>query len=287
MQASRAAAKRSAQQTIRDLLNPQRLVSSIADNRELIWQLGRREIKERYAGSVLGVGWALLTPLATLGVYTLVFGVIFQARWAQAETNSIADVAIILFAGMLAYNVFGETVSQAPSLITSRPNYVKKVVFPLEILALTTLLGSLFHSLMAVGILILLNLATTGDISDTLWLLPLPYVPLLAMTAGTTWFLAAFGVFYRDLGNLIGIVVQLLFFLTPILYPLSAVPESLQPFVRLNPLTSVVEDFRRILLWNLTPDWPWLALSTVLSLVFAFMGYACFMSLRRAFADVL
>lgn len=280
-------ATRSARREIREFLNPRHLLASVARNRELIWQLSRREVRQRYQGSFLGIGWALITPLATLGVYTLVFGVIFSARWEQTEADGVVGYAIILFAGMIAYNVFGETIGSAPSLVASRPNYVKKVVFPLEILTLTTLAGALFHSLIGVGIIAVLSLLTTGTVSSTIWMLPLAYIPLLAMTAGLTWILAAIGVFYRDLDNLIGIVVQLLFFLTPILYPLSAVPESIRPLMRLNPLTTIVEDFRRILLWGLPPNWEWLALNTVLSAAVALLGYTCFMALRRAFADVL
>ncbi len=287
MNRSETSPTEAARQEIRELLNPTNLLNSLTRNRDLLWQLSVREVRGRYQGSILGTGWALITPLATLGVYTLVFGVILKARWEQAESEGVAAFAIVLFAGMVAYNLFGETVGRAASLVVSRPNFVTKVVFPLEILPLTSLVAALIHSLIGVGIVVALRLVTTGEVSTTVWLLPLAYVPLLAFTAGLSWMLAAFGVFYRDLENIMSIVVQLLFFLTPILYPLSAVPDSLQPLLRLNPLTAVVEDFRRILLWDLPPDWLLLAINTTLSLAVAMLGYTCFMALRRAFADVL
>ncbi len=271
---------------IRKHLDPRHLLSTLARNRDLIRQLSSREIRERYQGSLLGVGWALLTPLATLAVYTLVFGFIFRARWDQGETG-IASFATVLFAGMVAYNVFGESLARASSLVRSHPNYVKKVVFPLEILPVTTISAALFHSLIGVTIVLVLRWFTNGTVSATVWLLPLAYVPLVAFTLGLSWLLAAVGVFYRDLDSLTPIALNLLFFLTPILYPLTAVPEPLRTFVRANPLSSVVEDFRRTLLWSSAPDWQWLAINTAASLLVALFGYTAFMALRRAFSDVL
>ena len=269
-------------------MNPARLLATVAKNRDLIWQLSTREVRERYQGSLLGIGWALLTPLATLTVYTLVFGIIFRARWDKGGDDSgIATFATILFAGMVAYNVFGESLVRAPALVRSQPNFVKKVIFPLEILPITTISAAAFHSLIGVGIVIALRLVTAGTVSTTIWLLPLAYVPLVAFTLGVSWLLAAAGVFFRDLNSLIPIVVNLLFFLTPILYPLSAVPEPLHTLARINPLTAIVEDFRRTLLWGLPPSWEWLAINTAHSLVVALLGYTAFMAMRRGFSDVL
>jgi lipopolysaccharide transport system permease protein len=267
--------------------SPWRLIVHFAERRELIWQFTLREVQGRYRGSYLGILWALITPLFMLIVYTFVFSVIFGAKWTGSESESFMDFALILFSGMIAFNVFSDCVTRAPTLIIGNPNYVKKVVFPLEILPMSVLGSAVIHSLMSLGIVLVGLLLSTGKLYWTLLYLPLVYLPLAALTLGISWLLASLGVFIRDIGNFIGVVITLLFFLTPIIYPISAVPEFLRPVFQLNPLSVIVEDFRRVVMWGQPPDWPWLGGVILLSGLVMLGGYMWFMKIKRAFADVV
>lgn len=283
-----AAARRSARREIRRLGDPRRLAAGLARNRELLWQLTRREALGRYRGSYLGVAWALLTPLASLAVYTFVFTWVFETRWpVDPGSDGLGGFALILFTGMVAYNIFGESLVNSPYAVTRNPNYVTKVVFPLEILPLTLVGAAVFHSFIGIAVIVAARLILEGELSTTIFYLPLVYLPLVAFTAGVSWVVASLGVFLRDIGHMANVAVHLLFFLTPILYPVSALPAALQPWMRLNPLATTVEDFRRVVLWNQPPDWSWWGISVVGALAVMLAGYTCFMALRRAFADVI
>jgi lipopolysaccharide transport system permease protein len=268
-------------------LQPLKMIHNLWTRRYLIWQFTLREVQYRYRGSYLGVLWSLITPLLMLLVYTFVFSVIFRVRWTDSASESFMDFALILFSGLIAFNVFSECITRAPLLIVGTPNYVKKVVFPLEILPVSVLGSAMFHSFVSLGIVLAGLLISSGRLHWTLLYLPLAYLPLIALTLGLSWLLASLGVFIRDIGNFIGIAIQLLFFLTPIIYPISAVPEVVRPIFQLNPLTVIVENFRRVVMWGLSPDWPWLGGMTLISGLIMLGGYMWFMKIKRAFADVI
>jgi lipopolysaccharide transport system permease protein len=222
-----------------------------------------------------------------LTVYTLVFGVIFQSRWPQARSDSLADFALILFAGLSAYSCFSETVSRAAGSIVSVPNYVKKVIFPLEVLPVSILGAALFHMLVSIGVLLVAHLALGGGMPWTVILLPLVSLPLIFLALGIAWFVASLGVYIRDVGQAIGIVLQVMFFLTPIFYSIEIIPEPFRTLVLLNPMAPVTENFRRVLLWGQLPSFPgtlWWILGTGVVMM---LGYAWFMKTRKGFADVL
>jgi lipopolysaccharide transport system permease protein len=268
-------------------LNPVGLFYNLYLNRDLLRQFTRREIEGRYRGSYLGIVWSMLLPLMMLGIYTFVFSVIFKARWQGNTDAGQGEFAVTLFAGLIAFNIFSECVSRAPTSITANPNYVKKVVFPLEILAASTLGAALFHSLISIAILLVATLLIMGTLSVTIVLLPLAMLPLIGLCLGLGWFLASLGVYVRDTAYAIGIVTQVLFFMSAIFYPVSAVPESLQPIMYLNPLTTIVEGFRRVLIWNQPLDWiPWLVV-TLVSGAMLLLGYTWFMKTKSGFADVV
>jgi lipopolysaccharide transport system permease protein len=267
--------------------NPLTMVRSLWGYRDLLRQFTVREVMGRYKGSYLGFLWSLLTPLFMLMVYTFVFSVVFKATWGASPSESRAEFALTLFCGLIAFNVFSECLNRAPGLIVSSPNYVKKVVFPLEILPLSVVGAALIHSLISLVVLSLGILVFVGAIPWTVIYLPLVYLPLIGLCLGLSWFLASLGVFLRDTGYLVGVALQVLFFMTPIIYPISAVPAVLQPILRLNPLSSIVEDFRRVMMWGQSPDWPWWGAVTLLSGLVAMAGYVWFMKLKRAFADVV
>lgn len=268
-------------------LNPAHLARSLWRHRELIRQFTRREIEGRYRGSFLGLIWSFINPLVLLLIYTFVFGVIFKSRWPNARSDRLSEFAVTLFCGMTAFNIFGETISRAPSLIVGVPSYVKKVVFPLEILVVSTLGAALFHALVGLGILIAAHLVTGGTLGWTIVLLPLALTPLFGLSLGFGWFLASLGVFVRDIGYTIALVVQVLFFLTPIFYAVDQIPEPFHSAILLNPLTAIVDNVRRVTLWNQPPDWLALALALVSSIAIMLLGYAWFMKTKKAFADVI
>ncbi|GAB4216384.1 MAG: ABC transporter permease [Roseiflexaceae bacterium] len=268
-------------------LNPLTLARSLWQQRSLIWQFSQRDVVGRYKGSFLGIFWSLVNPLALLLIYTFVFGVVFQSRWPQARTTSLAEFALITFCGLMVHNVFAETLVRAPLLIVNVPNYVKKVVFPLEVLAVSSLGGALFHGGISLAILLGALLLTNGGIAWTLPLLPLVLLPLVFLSLGLSWFLASLGVFIRDIGHSITLAVQVLFFLTPIFYPLEAIPEPFQTLIRLNPMSAIVGNTRAVVLWGQLPDWTSLTVWTLIGGAVMVLGYTWFMKSRRAFADVI
>ena len=256
--------------------------------RVLIWQLIQRELGQRYRGSYLGFLWSIITPLFMLLIYTFVFSGIFKASWqVNGPDTSTSDFALILFAGLMPFNVFSEVGNRASLLVISVPNYVKKVVFPLEVLSVVSLGVAIIQSLIGIALLVIANLIIHSSVSPTLFLLPLAYLPLIFLCLGVSWFLASLGVFIRDLSQGIPIVVQVLFFLSPIVYPLEMVPANLRPILLANPLTSIIEGFRQVTLWGGPLPWVDWAVITLLMLIFAGLGYFWFARTKKGFADVL
>lgn len=271
-------------------LNPISLGRNLWHQRSLIRQFIRREIEGRYRGSFLGLFWSFVNPLVMLLIYTFVFGVIFKARWPQAKSNSLGEFAVVLFCGLIAFNTFSECVNRSSGLIVTVPNYVKKVVFPLEILPVSVLGSALFHLLVSLSILMVANLLISGTVYWTLLLLPLVALPLIFLSLGLAWFLASLGVFVRDVTYTVTLAVQVLFFMTPIVYSvdtLKNIPSPIQIIMRLNPLASIVENFRRVVLWGLQPSWLGLALWLLGTGTIMVLGYAWFMKTKKAFADVI
>jgi lipopolysaccharide transport system permease protein len=271
----------------RQYASPVRMVQSLWAHRELIGQFIKRATLQRYKGSYLGIFWSFVTPVVMLLVYTFVFSVIFKARWEGAITDSHAEFALALFAGLIAFNIFSESITAAPGLIISNPNYVKKVIFPLEILTVSSLGAALINSLFSLTILLIGSVLILGHISLTLPFLPLMYLPLIFLCLGLSWFLASLGVFIRDIGHLLGVAVQILFFLTPIFYPISSIPEGYRFIVYLNPLTFIVNHFRRVILFNQMPDWDEFVVITAITFVVCMLGYIWFMKSKKTFADVV
>jgi lipopolysaccharide transport system permease protein len=263
-------------------------------NATLTINLIQREIAGRYRGSVLGIIWSLLTPLFMLAVYTFVFGTVFGARWADESAasgrhgeHSTAEFAIILFAGLIVFQLFAEVINRAPTLILSNANYVKKVVFPLEILPVVALGSALFHAGVSLLVLLAFRLAVLGDVPLTALLLPIVLVPFCLMVLGLSWFIAALGVYYRDINQFLGTLVTALMFLSPIFFPVSALPEWIRAWVALNPITFPVEEARAVLIFGRMPDIPGLVIYMAAGLAIAVLGYMWFEKTRKGFADVL
>ncbi|MFA0995209.1 MULTISPECIES: ABC transporter permease [Pseudomonas syringae group] len=265
---------------------PIRLVASLWTNRSLISQMTKREVIGRYRGSVMGLAWSFFNPVLMLAVYTFVFSEIFSARWVGVDTGK-GGFAILLFVGMIVHGLFAECANRAPSLVMSNSNYVKKVVFPLEILPVITLGSALFHSCISLIVLVIAQLLITHTLFWTALLFPLILVPLILGTLGISWFLASLGVYLRDVGHVITVLTTVLLFLSPVLYPVAALPEVYRPWLQMNPLTYIIEESRSVLLFGNLPHWDSLGIAIAIGAVIAAMGFWFFQKTRKGFADVI
>ena len=263
------------------------LARSLWRNRQLIVQMTKREVVGRYKGSVMGLAWSFFNPVFMLTVYTFVFSVVFKARWGVGGEESKTQFALVLFVGMIVHGLFAEVLNRAPGLILSNVNYVKKVVFPLEILPAVSIGAALFHSLISLGVLLIAFVLFNGYLHWTAILAPLVVLPLVILTLGLAWMLASLGVFLRDVGQTIGIITMVMMFLAPVFYPVTALPEEFRPWLMANPLTFIIEQAREVLIWGHVPDWTGLGTYTVVAIAIAWAGYAWFQKTRKGFADVL
>lgn len=265
---------------------PQEVLASAWRERGLISTLIKRDVLGRYRGSALGILWSFFNPLLMLGVYTFVFSAVFRARW-QNEGESKTEFALILFAGLLVFNLFSECVIRAPSLVLSNVNYVKKVLFPLEILPLISLGSALFHTTISTGVWLIFYILFFGSPPLTVLLFPVVIAPLLLFVLGLSWLFASLGVYLRDVAQVIGIITTALMFLSPVFYPASALPQRYATVLRLNPLTSVIEQTRDVLIWGRPPQINVLSIEIAVGALLAWAGFAWFQKTRKGFADVL
>jgi lipopolysaccharide transport system permease protein len=235
--------------------------------------------------TMFGLLWSFINPLLMLAVYTFVFSTIFKVRWGSTPAGKL-DFALMVFAGMLLFIMFGEVLSRAPRLIQDNANYVKRVIFPLDILPLTAVGAAFFHSLVGLAVLTLFVAANQG-LSLSILALPLVLLPYLLMLTGLAWLFSAIGVYFRDLAQTVSLIVAVLQFVSPVFYPVEAVPEAWRSWLSISPLTLPIEQLRTILLTGAWPEWISLCGYSLISLACALGGLAVFSLLRRGFADVL
>ncbi|RUX75751.1 ABC transporter permease [Mesorhizobium sp. M7A.F.Ca.US.006.04.2.1] len=258
---------------------------------QLSVSLIRREVVGRYRGSALGLLWSLLNPLFMLAVYTFVFGVVMKSRWTmpdqQSATHSTGEFAVVLFCGLIVFQFFAEVISLSPSLIVGNANYVKKIVFPIQILPVVASGAALFHA--AVSLLVLLAFAyiVFGGIPATVILAPVVFAPLIVLVLGMAWILASIGVYFRDMSQIVTPLVTATMFLSPVFFQRTSLPTWLQPWLSLNPLAIPVESFRDVVLFGVQPNWAALGNYSMVAIATAFFGYQFFQKTRRGFADVL
>lgn len=269
-------------------LDPGAMVRRLWASRELTWQFASRRVRARYKGQALGAAWSIADPLITLAIYTFVFGLVLQRASAGGE-GGIARFALEVFAGIITFNLFRETVGPAPTLVVSQPNFVKKVVYPLETLPVSQLLVALFNYAtgLAVWIVGYAVFSSTHVPQPGLVLVPLVLLPVALLALGVSWVLASLGVFLRDLRTPTGSVLHMLFFLSAIFYRLEDVPESYRWLIALNPLAQSVEAARAVMFGEGLPHWGWWSGMTGAGVLMSLLGYAFFMKSRRAFADVI
>jgi lipopolysaccharide transport system permease protein len=262
------------------------LFKGLIVNRRLIYTLTKREVISRYRGSVLGLLWSFFTPVLMLVVYTFVFSVVFQAKWSEGQTSKSA-FALVLFSGLIIFNLFSECINRAPTAIIVNSNYVKKVIFPLEILPWVNLFAALFHFAVSCVVWIAFYIFEVGMPHLTILLMPFIMLPLILMIMGLSWFLASLGVYLRDVSQLVGIITMVLMFLSPIFFPTSALPESVRPLLLLNPLAHFIEQTRDVMYWGRIPELkPWLT-GLIVNAVIAWAGFLWFQKTRKGFADVI
>jgi lipopolysaccharide transport system permease protein len=266
--------------------NPIHITKHLFGHRYLIAQLTRRDVLLKYRGSYLGIGWSFLYPLLLLAAFTFVFGKVLGSRWPQSEGHGGAPLSLIMYCGLIVFNVFSEVAGAAPRLIQGYQSYVKKIVFPVEILPVVLVATACTHAVINLVIL-LLAVALMGNMHITLLLIPIVMLPMVFFAFGIAWLLAAAGVFIRDLSHVMPVFIQIFMFLSPVFYAVSTVPEYLHWFYWINPLSAVIEDLRIVALSGEMPNWGKWILTLLVSLITAIVGYASFQRGREEFADAL
>lgn len=252
----------------------------------LTWEMAKREILGRYRGASLGLIWALLGPLLMVVVYTIAFGGVLKARWPTVG-DSPSNFTLILFVGLIVHALFAETLTRGPTLVTGNPNYVKRIIFPLELLPWPMLLSALFHLAMNFAVFAGFHLILVGPLPWTVVLTPLVLVPAAVLLLGLALFLSALGVYFRDITQVMGPLATAMLFLSSAIIPVDSLPDQYRTVFELNPLTFIIDQVRNVALWGVLPDWVGLGRYLAASLGFAFAGSLWFQSTRRGFADVL
>ena len=256
-------------------------------NRGIIWQFTKRAVESRYRGSILGLLWSFIHPLMMLFIYTFVFSIVFKARWNIATDNLTGSFPVVMFAGMMMYNIFQEAVLLSCSSVTGNQNLVKKVVFSVEVLPMSQCLTTFILSLAWLPLLIISALLVFKELHWTVILFPIVILPLLFFTLGVSFFVSSLSVFIRDMQYVVGIVLQVLFFMTPVFYPVENVPERFRIILEVNPLSNILMQGRQVLLFGEIPNALIYFKSLLLSLVVLHLGYMWFRTTKKGFADVL
>ena len=269
-------------------LNPWMPVSMASRQYSLFLMMVRNNILAKFRHSVLGFFWLFIPPLCILLIYVYMFSVIFKLKWPDADITSRWSFGLVIYTGITLYSVFSETLMGSMGLLLARANIIKRVPFPLELLSPALALANYLIMYAVLLLIFVISQCTDGGGSwMALVYLPLTTLPLLFLTAGCSWVISAAGLFFRDLGNLLGIVILLLFFSAPVFYDAVQIPEQYRWALYLNPLTPVIVNTRTIFFKQMAPDWCQLGISWLVCLAVFQIGFCIFMRLRRRFADVV
>lgn len=264
-----------------------RFIEPLWRDRQLIQRLSVREVQGRYRGTALGMGWSVLQPLLMLAVYTFIFAGIFRSRWGPTGSANDWTFALNLFAGLITFNLFAECATRAPSLVTAVPNYVKKVIFPIEILPAVSVCAAGYHAITSLVILMIFRQIAGVAWHPTVLILPVIWAPLIGLCLGLGWLLSALGVFLKDLPQATGLAVNVLLFMSAVFYPVSALPKHWETVLALNPLLQLIEKTRDVLLRDTAPSLTWIAASLVISCLFCEVSFRIFQKARSGFSDVI
>ena len=265
-----------------------KFVRSIIKNSEIIKMFGIRDIQDKYRGSYIGVTWTIINPAIMLTIYTIVFSQIFRVRWGSIDNADNPTIfAINLFAGLIVFNIFAESAGRGPTLITSNPNYVKKVRFPIEVLGITTTLTAVVNACISIILLIIFQLLTTNTACMTLIILPVIWTPLILGVLGFTWLLSTVGVFVKDINQINSSLISMAMFMSPVFYPKSAFPDNLKLLLTLNPLANIIEQTRMVVIENKVPNIDVMIINILVSIIWCEIMYRVMKSSQRSMGDQL
>ncbi|GAB2587005.1 ABC transporter permease [Dyella jejuensis] len=240
----------------------------------------------RYRGASFGLFWSLISPFLMLMVYSFAFGFVMKSRWPQAAQGHV-HYSIILFVGLIVHGFFAECLNRSPHLITSNTNFVKRVIFPLEILPWPMVASALFHTLMNFVVFLALHIVLDHTVVWTIVFLPLVLLPLVLLTLGVSWLLAALGVYLRDISQITGVLATAMLFLSTAMFPIDALPPQYRWLLLINPLSFIIDQERNVALWGILPNWIGLGIYTLFASAALYLGYTVFRLTRRGFADVI
>ncbi|CEH30654.1 ABC-2 type transporter [Aneurinibacillus migulanus] len=266
---------------------PIKKIAQLWSYRELIYQLTRRDLLARYKGSYLGFAWALLTPLVMLFIYSFIFVIVFKLKWGLGTEESKTLYTLMIFSGLIPFYIFSESINRSLVLISGNPNYIKKVVFPLEILPISLVISTIINNIFGLILLLVAKLVFLQTPSLPLLLIPILFVPLIFLSLGLAFAFSALGAYIRDLTHSIALVVNMLFYMSPIFYQTSIVPEPFRSIVNINPLTSIIEQWRDVILLGRGIDYGQYGISLFTSVIVLAIGYFIFQYLRKGFSDVI
>jgi lipopolysaccharide transport system permease protein len=280
--------QRTRQRSFVSLLNPGEVITTLWRHRSLLWQFTVRNLEMRHRGSILGALWAVLNPLSMLAVYVFVFGYVFGGAFSRGDaTRTGWDYGLGVFLGLAIFHVVSEALAAAPGIVVGQPNYVKKVIFPLEILPAAAVGSSVIHMFVTLAMVLVGSLFGSVAPSWHLLWLPVIILPIVAMSLSLAWMVAALGVFFRDVSQLVGALITIIMFASAIFYPVESIPPAAWTVLQFNPLIHTLEMARGVLLWHQPPGLAPLAVLYVASFVAVVLGFAVFARLKRAFADVI
>ncbi len=270
----------------RELLLPWKILRHLASYKSLLWQFTKREVERRYRGTLLGLFWSFMTPLLMLLVYTIVFGFIFRGSYGHPEETKV-QFALGLFCGLLLWDVIAGSMLVAPGLIVGNANFVTKVIFPLEILPIAMISSTLVHTAIGFIPLLILLVISQGAIALSATSLFLIFIPILFYTLGIAWVLSALGVFLRDISAMIPALITILMFMSAIFFSITAIPSAWRWMMILNPAAVLISMARNALVFGEWPNMVMYMMQLIISIIVATSGYALFMKMKPAFADVL
>jgi len=252
------------------------------DARELLWTWARREFRVRYSQSIMGAAWALVQPLALMLVFTFI-SVVMKV----STGNNLVPYPVFSYVGTLSWTLFANSLTFAIPSLVNNMNLVTKIYFPREILPMATILVGLLDFVIAAGVFIPLLIIFHISLTWTIVFVPLILVMQLVFTLGLSLFASAVNVFFRDVRFVVPLALQVWMYLSPVLYPVEQVPAWLRQIYFLNPMAVFVDSYRRAVLFGQTPDWPYFALASVVSLLGLILAYRYFKRAERTFADLI
>jgi lipopolysaccharide transport system permease protein len=256
-------------------------------HRDLIQAILRREVSERFKGSVAGWVWAVVAPLLAIAVYTFAFTTNLKLPLADSAMGPRIGYALFIFSGIIVFNFWSEMAFRAPMLLHEYVHFIKQTIFPSDMLAVISTLRATIYTLISIAVMLIFQLSATGSLPWTVLLMPLIFIPFIAFLVGMSWFLCAVGAFTRDAGYLMINIVPLFMFATPVFYPHDALPAPWNTAIYINALTGYVEVMRDIVLFGILPSWKVYAWTLFTSVFTFYFGYWFFDRYRNVIVDVI